>query len=141
MESLDDAQVESLTPKILGTYPNSYAFTKALAEALVEEASKEIPAIITRPSNIIPILREPIPGWGDSLNGAMGLMVAAGKGALRVVYGNIESFADFVPVDLLANAICISTWNYVALKYGTIMKYFQILTNIFYQFLETTNVL
>lgn len=36
--------------RLLSKLPNSYAFTKALGEALVVEAMKEIPVIILRPS-------------------------------------------------------------------------------------------
>ena len=45
---MDDQVVEAMTDKILGDLPNTYAFTKALSEGLVEEAMKDIPAIILR---------------------------------------------------------------------------------------------
>lgn len=48
VEWMDDEVVESMTDKILGELPNTYAFTKALSEGLVEEAMSELPAIILR---------------------------------------------------------------------------------------------
>lgn len=56
---------------ILKSLPNSYAFTKALAEALVNEAvvKQKLPAMILRPSIVIPTYIDPIPGWTDNLNG------------------------------------------------------------------------
>lgn len=36
--------------RLLNNLPNSYAFTKALGEALAVEAMKEIPVMILRPS-------------------------------------------------------------------------------------------
>lgn len=45
---MDDDVVEAMTDKILGHLPNTYAFTKALSESLVEEAMPHIPAIILR---------------------------------------------------------------------------------------------
>lgn len=45
---MDDDVVEAMTDKILGGLPNTYAFTKALSEGLVEEAMPHIPAIILR---------------------------------------------------------------------------------------------
>lgn len=45
---MDDDVVEAMTDKILGHLPNTYAFTKALSEGLVEEAMPDIPAIILR---------------------------------------------------------------------------------------------
>ena len=56
-----------MSKKILGSLPNSYAFTKSLAEALVNEAclKQNLPAMILRPSIVIPTFIDPIPGWTD----------------------------------------------------------------------------
>lgn len=48
VEWMDDEVVEAMTDKILGSYPNTYAFTKALAEGLVEESFPHIPSMILR---------------------------------------------------------------------------------------------
>ena len=48
VEWMDDDVVEAMTDKILGKLPNTYAFTKALSESLVEESMSHIPAIIMR---------------------------------------------------------------------------------------------
>lgn len=45
---MDDDVVEAMTDKILGDLPNTYAFTKALSEGLVEEMMPHIPVIIVR---------------------------------------------------------------------------------------------
>lgn len=45
---MDDDVVEAMTDKILGDLPNTYAFTKALSEGLVNEAMSQIPIIILR---------------------------------------------------------------------------------------------
>jgi len=65
VELLHEDEVELMAKKILGTLPNSYAFTKALAEALVNEACEKqnLPAMILRPSIVIPTYTDPIPGW------------------------------------------------------------------------------
>lgn len=116
IETLGDTSDDELTKLILGYHPNTYSFTKALAEGLVNEAAKEIPTLIVRPSNIVPILYEPIPGWTDNLNGPTGLLLAGGRGALRIMHADLNSYADFVPVDLLVNGLFISTFNYIYLK-------------------------
>ena len=48
-----------MAKEILKHLPNSYAFTKALAEALVNEACQKenLPAMILRPSIVIPTLQ------------------------------------------------------------------------------------
>ncbi|KAJ8687687.1 hypothetical protein QAD02_023481, partial [Eretmocerus hayati] len=116
VEWMEDDVVEAMTDKILNGLPNTYAFTKALSEGLVEEAMSEIPAIILRPSIVIPIWKEPLPGWTDNINGPTGLLIGAGKGVIRTMYCNEEGYADYVPVDIGVNAILGVTWNYIANK-------------------------
>lgn len=49
-EWLDDNVINSITKKILGDIPNTYAFTKSLSESLVMESMSEIPSVVFRPS-------------------------------------------------------------------------------------------
>ncbi|XP_015602057.1 putative fatty acyl-CoA reductase CG5065 [Cephus cinctus] len=116
VEWMEDEVVEAMTDKILGDLPNTYAFTKALSESLVEEAMPHIPAIILRPSIIIPIWKEPLPGWTDNINGPTGLLIGAGKGVIRTMYCNQNGYADYLPVDIAVNAILACSWNYIYLK-------------------------
>lgn len=117
VELIEEDGLNKITPTILESYPNTYSYTKALSEGLVNEASEHIPTLIVRPSIIIPILHEPVPGWTDNLNGPIGLLLAGGCGVLRIMQGDKEANADFVPVDLMINGIFISTFNYIVLKY------------------------
>lgn len=39
-----------------------------------------------RPSIVIPIYQDPIPGWTDNINGPTGLLIGAGKGVIRTMY-------------------------------------------------------
>ncbi|XP_020291339.1 putative fatty acyl-CoA reductase CG5065 [Pseudomyrmex gracilis] len=116
VEWMDDKMVESMKNKILGNVPNSYAFTKALAESLIEEAMPYIPAIILRPSVVLPVWKEPIPGWTDNINGPVGLLIGAGKGVIRTMYCDENNYSDFLPVDIAVHAILLATWNYIYLK-------------------------
>ncbi|XP_046616963.1 putative fatty acyl-CoA reductase CG5065 [Neodiprion virginianus] len=114
VEWMEDDVVEAMTDKILGDLPNTYAFTKALSEGLVEEAMPHIPAVILRPSIIIPVWRNPLPGWTDNINGPTGLLIGAGKGVIRTMYCNQNGYADYLPVDVAVNAIFVTTWNYLS---------------------------
>ncbi|GBP52562.1 Putative fatty acyl-CoA reductase CG5065 [Eumeta japonica] len=80
---LTEEQMSILTPSILHLHPNSYTYSKRLAEVLVSECYPQLPAAIVRPSIVTPAYQEPIPGWVDNLNGPIGLMVGAGKGVIR----------------------------------------------------------
>lgn len=56
-----------------------------------------------------PAAIEPLPGWVDSLNGPMGLIVGAGKGVIRSMHCKGENRAQVVPVDVaIAAAIVIA---------------------------------
>ncbi|XP_063978990.1 putative fatty acyl-CoA reductase CG5065 [Diachasmimorpha longicaudata] len=116
VEWMEDDVVEAMTDKILGKLPNTYAFTKALSEGLVEEAMADIPAIILRPSIIIPVWKEPLPGWTDNINGPTGLLIGAGKGVIRTMYCDERGYADYLPVDIAVNAILGVSWNFIHTK-------------------------
>jgi alcohol-forming fatty acyl-CoA reductase len=71
---MSDKDIERDTIKILKEHdlPNTYAFTKSMAEALVVEAREKykLPVMIFRPSIVIGTWREPFPGYVDNINGA-----------------------------------------------------------------------
>ncbi|GFG33603.1 hypothetical protein Cfor_03157, partial [Coptotermes formosanus] len=114
VEWLEDDVINSMTKKILGDFPNTYAYTKALSEGLVAEQMDKLPVLILRPSIVVPVWKEPLPGWTDNLNGPTGLLIGAGKGIIRTMYCNQEGYADYLPVDIAVNAALIFAWNYVS---------------------------
>lgn len=116
VEWLEDDVVNSMTQKILGDFPNTYAFTKALSEGLVAEQMDKLPVVILRPSIVVPVWKEPLPGWTDNLNGPTGLLIGAGKGVIRSMYCNQQGYADYLPVDIAVNAVLVFAWNYVSNK-------------------------
>ncbi|XP_025834144.1 fatty acyl-CoA reductase 1-like isoform X2 [Agrilus planipennis] len=116
VEWMDEEIVTSITDKLLGNCPNTYAFTKALAESLVDEQMDKLPVIIVRPSIVIPIWKEPVPGWTDNINGPTGLLIGAGKGIIRSMYCNSKGYADYLPVDVAVNGIIITSWDYIGFK-------------------------
>jgi fatty acyl-CoA reductase len=112
MEWMDGDLVDTLTPKIIKSRPNTYTFTKAVAEYLVLRECKEggVPCAIVRPSIVGASWREPFPGWIDNFNGPTALFAAIGKGILRTMMGNSNSTADLIPVDVTVNFLIASAW-------------------------------
>ncbi|XP_075545666.1 fatty acyl-CoA reductase 1-like [Dermacentor variabilis] len=108
---MDDPLVEAITPKLLGSRPNMYTFTKALAESLVADERGSLPVAIVRPSIVTAAWQEPIPGWIDNINGPTGLLVASGKGLLRSMVADTDKAADFVPVDVVINTMIMVAWH------------------------------
>lgn len=110
MDSLDSQMAESLMPHLVGARPNTYTFTKSIAEALVASYGSRVNTAIVRPSIIGSTWKAPIPGWVDNLNGPAGICLAAGTGIMRVMPGKEEVLADIVPVDTVANFTIAVPW-------------------------------
>jgi fatty acyl-CoA reductase len=100
---------------LIGKRPNTYTYTKALAETLFVKDAATLPAAIVRPSIVAAAWKEPIPGWIDNLNGATGLIVGAGKGLIRSILCYREKTADLIPVDVPINLMIAVGW-YTAVK-------------------------
>lgn len=56
-------------------------------------------------------MKEPFPGWVDSLNGPIGVMAAAGKGVLRSMLCKPDFRAEMVPVDVAINIIISAAYS------------------------------
>lgn len=48
-------------------------------------------------------LKEPLPGWIETIDGPTGVQAGLTTGVLRVVRGNAELVADCIPVDFAIN--------------------------------------
>ncbi|NXX51383.1 FACR1 reductase, partial [Tricholaema leucomelas] len=113
VEWLDESIIQDITPKLLGAWPNTYTYTKALSEYLIQQERGNLNIAIIRPSIVGASWHEPFPGWIDSFNGTSGIFVAAGKGILRTVIANNEAVADMIPVDVAINLTLAAGW-YIA---------------------------
>ncbi|KAF4518580.1 hypothetical protein B566_EDAN012407 [Ephemera danica] len=111
LEKMTEEQLEEIAPKMMGEWPNNYAFSKALAETLVARGINEVPVVIFRPSIVISCSQEPLPGWNDNLNGPSGIVVGSSMGIIRVTNCDVRMRSDFVPADLAINAIISSAWD------------------------------
>ncbi|KAL4660310.1 fatty acyl-CoA reductase 1-like, partial [Arapaima gigas] len=118
LEWMDDGMVDDLTPRLLGKRPNTYTYTKALAECVVQQYSSKLNIAIVRPSIVVASWQEPFPGWIDNLNGPSGILVAAGKGLLRTMRADNHAVADIIPVDVVINLTITAGW-YTAMNRPT----------------------
>lgn len=100
------------TPEILGNYPNTYTFTKALCERIMKRRRGDLPITIIRPSIINTSYLEPFPGWLDSIAAAAAYFMFIGLGIVKEVQCHPDKVGDFVPVDVVcANIIVASAFN------------------------------
>ncbi|XP_027850381.2 fatty acyl-CoA reductase 1-like isoform X2 [Aphis gossypii] len=116
-ENVDPKLSEICTKKLLGSFPNTYTFTKLLAEQIISEKSdrsnhnNNMPMVIFRPSIVISSIAEPVVGWIDNVNGPIGLMVATGKGVTLVTLAYKDSTPDFMPVDLSIKGMILAAYH------------------------------
>ncbi|XP_063107936.1 fatty acyl-CoA reductase 1 isoform X1 [Cavia porcellus] len=110
LEWMDDDLVNDITPKLIGDRPNTYIYTKALAEYVVQQEGAKLNVAIVRPSIVGASWKEPFPGWIDNFNGPSGLFIAAGKGILRTMRASNNALADLVPVDVVVNTSLAAAW-------------------------------
>lgn len=116
VEWMDDDTLDSITPKLVGKLPNTYAYSKNLTEQLVSSYSSKFPTVIARPSIVTGTWRDPTPGWVEKLHGPTGLLVGAGKGVIRSMHCRPEFNADIMPCDIAINALIILSWKVANLR-------------------------
>ena len=81
---MDDDTLNAITPKLIGDKPNTYTYTKQLAETLLIQECGDLNIAIVRPSIVAAAWKEPIPGWVENLNGPSGICIAV-SGAIACV--------------------------------------------------------
>jgi len=108
---LEDELVQKITKELVGTCPNTYTYTKALAERMLLKERGDLPLAIVRPSIVTAAKQEPIPGWVDNLNGPTGFISGVGKGFMRSFYINSDLVGDIIPVEYPINLMIAVAWH------------------------------
>ncbi|XP_043286816.1 fatty acyl-CoA reductase wat-like [Venturia canescens] len=116
VECVDDHLANVITPHILGRWPNTYAFTKAVAESVVRKDGDDMPIGVFRPAIVISTYQEPIRGWIDNMYGPTGVAAGAGTGLLRTLHCDGSMQANVVPGDMVVNALIASAWDIAEIK-------------------------
>jgi len=111
--SLQDAETKRL--KELGLerarrfgWPNTYSFTKAMGDMLVENLRGNLPVVVLRPSIIESTLAEPFPGWMEGTRTIDALIVAYGRGRLASFLADRNLILDVIPADIVVNAMIVA---------------------------------
>ncbi|CAB3252572.1 unnamed protein product [Arctia plantaginis] len=112
VDSLPEELLATITPQFISPKPNTYTFTKSLAENVVQEhGNRGYPVAIFRPTVVVSSLRHPFPGWIENLNGPSGMVVAAGKGLLHVFAVRSAARTDLLPVDIAIDTLMAVAWE------------------------------
>uniref|UniRef100_A0A2K6U418 Fatty acyl-CoA reductase n=1 Tax=Saimiri boliviensis boliviensis TaxID=39432 RepID=A0A2K6U418_SAIBB len=84
--------------------PNTYIYTKALAEYVVQQEGAKLNMAIIRPLIVGASWKELFPGWIDNFNGP------SGKGIIQTTCASNSAHADLPPVDVVVNMSLAAAW-------------------------------
>jgi long-chain acyl-CoA synthetase len=82
-------------------WPNTYTFTKSLAESLIAKRGEGLPIAIVRPAIVETSVGKPFRGWNEGINTSASLSYLLGT-AFRQLPSNERKRLDIIPVD----AVC-----------------------------------
>ncbi len=82
-------------------WPNTYTFTKSLAESLIAKYGAGLPIAIVRPAIVETSVAKPFRGWNEGINTSASLSYLLGT-AFRQLPSNERKLLDIIPVD----AVC-----------------------------------
>eukprot|EP00297_Palpitomonas_bilix_P003817 CAMPEP_0113887424 /NCGR_PEP_ID=MMETSP0780_2-20120614/12206_1 /TAXON_ID=652834 /ORGANISM="Palpitomonas bilix" /LENGTH=596 /DNA_ID=CAMNT_0000875955 /DNA_START=64 /DNA_END=1854 /DNA_ORIENTATION=- /assembly_acc=CAM_ASM_000599 len=107
--SSDESSADTTFAGAMEFFPNQYTFSKALAEACVFQARGNVRVAVVRPTVIGPTMKEPFPGWIDTIFGAGMSIAAIATATPTKIPGRGDCIIDFVPADLVVNTIIVNT--------------------------------
>ncbi|XP_023037072.1 fatty acyl-CoA reductase wat isoform X1 [Drosophila willistoni] len=112
-DDLLDALTRNVHSRIIVGFPNTYTFTKNLAESLINDYREQLPVVVYRPSIVLFAVNDPSPGFAPSLMGAMGLFSLVGTGILKTVYLGKNIHLDITPQDIgIKSMLCYTQSAY-----------------------------
>ncbi|PIA60027.1 hypothetical protein AQUCO_00400714v1 [Aquilegia coerulea] len=85
-------------------WQDTYVFTKAMGEMVIDNMRDQIPVVIIRPSVIESTCREPFPGWMEGNRMMDPIILSYGKGQLTGFLVDPKGVLDVVPADMVVNA-------------------------------------
>ncbi|CAH0385718.1 unnamed protein product [Bemisia tabaci] len=112
-ENLDDWQIGAITSKVVGKWLNTYGYTKALAENMVQTYREKygLPVAVARPSIVVSTYKDPVRAWINNVYGATGVLAGAALGVLHTFYCDKYKRADLIPVDYVIHASIAMAWQ------------------------------
>ncbi|CAN6302156.1 unnamed protein product [Urochloa humidicola] len=89
-------------------WQDTYVFTKAMGEMVINSMRGEVPVVTIRPSVIESTWRDPFPGWMEGNRMMDPVVLYYGKGQLSGFLADPEGVLDVVPADMVVNATLAS---------------------------------
>jgi fatty acyl-CoA reductase len=87
-------------------WPNTYTFTKSLAESLLATRGTGMPIAVVRPSIVETSIEQPFRGWNEGINTSAPLSYLLGT-YFRQLPSNERKRLDVIPVDLVCRGMTL----------------------------------
>ncbi|XP_050557953.1 putative fatty acyl-CoA reductase CG5065 [Spodoptera frugiperda] len=124
LDALPPSLLDDLTARYIAPKPNTYVFSKAVAEATIaQRPRKHYATAIVRPSIVVSSHRHPFPGWIENLAGPSGVVVGCGKGLVHAFNLDLAARADLIPVDITIDTMLAVAWEIATDKSGEVRVY------------------
>ncbi|XP_060830892.1 putative fatty acyl-CoA reductase CG5065 [Bombus pascuorum] len=107
----DKTSINRIEKRILKSYPNTYIFSKNLAEEIVARKCEDLPVAIVRPSILGVSLKEPCPGWIQNIFALTSILLLVSRGCATVILGRKDAKLDVVPLDFVVDTIICTAWH------------------------------
>jgi nucleoside-diphosphate-sugar epimerase len=87
-------------------WPNTYTFTKSLAESLIARYGDGLPVAVVRPSIVETSVQDPFCGWNEGVNTSAPISYLLGT-YFRQLPSNERKCLDIIPVDLVCRGMTL----------------------------------
>ncbi|KAK3157160.1 hypothetical protein QOZ80_2AG0116980 [Eleusine coracana subsp. coracana] len=86
-------------------WPNTYVFTKAMGEMLLDNLGADLPVVIARPSIVLSTIEDPMPGWIEGVRTTDAFIVGYADQTIPCFALDDKSIIDTIPGDMVINAM------------------------------------
>lgn len=109
-------------------WPNTYTFTKCLAESMIAKHGAGLPIAIVRPAIVETSVSKPFRGWNEGINTSASLSYLLGT-AFRQLPSNERKRLDIIPVDAVCAGMTLIGAALVERRYDPLYQLATSVTN------------
>jgi len=109
-------------------WPNTYTFTKALAESLIAKYGQGLPIAIVRPAIVETSVQKPFLGWNEGINTSASLSYLLGT-YFRQLPTNERKRLDVIPVDEVCHGMTLIAAAVIERRHAAVYQLATSVTN------------
>jgi len=109
-------------------WPNTYTFSKSLAESLIYKYGRNLPISIVRPAIVETSIQTPFPGWNEGINTSAPITYLMAT-KFRQLPSNRKKMLDIVPVDEVCKGITLIAAALIERRHAPVYQLASSVTN------------